>query len=155
MSARCSLTLTTRLYQSDVEQAQAEVGFRAGARRIDRGRRAGGGGQCRTCRTKTSCNFALSFFRRSATGIGPKDFGNRRPAPSLNLTTIWPAPTYEAADAAVGVGVAAIAQANALQANSKAAVSKSRADLSIAQANLRTCTNESRLLHDQIAGRAA
>ena len=57
--------------------------------------------------------------------------------PSQNPTTISPARRTKRADATVGVGTAAIAQANALLVNSKAAVTKARADLTNAQAILK------------------
>lgn len=124
------------LYQSDVEQARAEVDsaqaqveataaqLLESQANVERAEKDLLQLQAKQFQAERDWVRAQGLWKSSPGALSESDY-------DLAKTT------FDAARAAVGVGTASIAQAKALLSNSKAAGSKSAADLGIAKANLK------------------
>ena len=140
------------LYQSDVEQAQAQVDSAQAFAESTAAQVVESQANVERAE-KDLLQMRSKLFQADRDWVRVQDLWKSSPGAISESDYDQARSTYESADAMVGVGTAAIAQANAQLANSKAAVTKSHADLNNCAGNPQTGPNESRLLHHQIAGR--
>jgi HlyD family secretion protein len=124
------------LYQSDVEQAEAEV--QSAQAQVESTAAQLLESQANVERAeKDLLQMQAKLFQADRDWVRAQGMWKSSPGALSESDYDLAKSTYDGAKAAVGVGTAAIAQAKALLTNAKATVTKSQADRSIAMANLK------------------